>query len=188
MPPFHEECFPCQGTELAKVGHFWYSSHVKKEIFQYRLLWVESKGCLSQGSLAMIKDAYVTFCILYQFHMWRMSTYLHAVKTLEKNYVGDLLERGMSKRAFSYFSYSCFLTWKISTQLPEWVSWVAASRSIKFELIGYSPVCLCSFQNWGPSHPLAWKAKLSALCFILSQREKETIFTVLRTETFAVRE
>ena len=28
------------------------------------------------------------------------------------------------------------------------VSWVAASRSIKFELIGYSPACLCSFQNW----------------------------------------
>ena len=48
----------------------------------------------------------------------------------------------------------------------ERISSMAASRSKKFELIGYSPACLCSFQNWGsgnfsPFHLRKWLSAYS---------------------------
>ena len=44
---------------------------------------------------------------------------------------------------------------------------MAASCSIKFELIGYSPVCFSSFQNWesGNFSPFCLRRKLSAYSF-----------------------
>ena len=61
---------------------------------------------------------------------------------------------------------------------------MAASRSIKFELIGYSPVCLCSFQNWGSRKfsPFRLRRKLSAYSFIKVVMKNPGLFGLISKE------
>ena len=47
---------------------------------------------------------------------------------------------------------------------------MAASRSIQFELIGYSPACLCSFQLWGEWELLTLSLEKEDECLFFSAK------------------